>query len=80
MAMFGVSPIELMIVGFVSLLMLGGVVAVVMILVNSQSRSSTPSNPNLTPCPDCGRFVSRLAISCPQCGRPLSPPPTTGSS
>lgn len=74
MAMFGINPMELMIVGFVALLMLGGVVAVVMVLVNSQARSSTPSNPNLTPCPDCGRFVSRQAISCPQCGRPLSPP------
>lgn len=78
--MFGLNPTELLIVGFVALLMLGGVVAVVIILVNSQSRSSTPSNPNLTPCPDCGRFVSRLAISCPQCGRPLKAPPTAGSS
>ena len=28
-------------------------------------------NPRLLPCPDCGRLVSRLATSCPQCGRPL---------
>ena len=30
-------------------------------------------NPKLKPCPDCGRMVSRLAPSCPQCGRPLEP-------
>ena len=75
MAMFGIGPMEMLIVGFVALLMLGGVVAVVVVLVSSQSRKSTPSNPNLTPCPDCGRLVSRRAVSCPQCGRPLNPPP-----
>jgi hypothetical protein len=31
------------------------------------------SNPNLTPCPDCGRMLSKLAPSCPQCGRPTKP-------
>lgn len=30
-------------------------------------------NPRLTHCPDCGRHVSRLAPSCPHCGRPLTP-------
>lgn len=33
------------------------------------------TNPRLFPCPDCGRYVSRLASSCPQCGRPLTPNP-----
>jgi hypothetical protein len=28
----------------------------------------------LTPCPDCGHSVSRSAMSCPSCGRPLAPP------
>jgi predicted amidophosphoribosyltransferase len=32
-----------------------------------------PSSPNLVPCPDCRRRVSRLAAACPHCGRPLSP-------
>lgn len=39
---------------------------------------SEPANPKLVPCPDCGRQVSGLAESCPQCGRPLrskGPPP-----
>jgi len=34
---------------------------------------SDEGNPRLTHCPDCGRHVSRLAASCPQCGRPLTP-------
>ncbi len=32
--------------------------------------------PNLLPCPDCGRMVSRLATSCAQCGRPMEPQAT----
>jgi hypothetical protein len=31
------------------------------------------NNPRLTHCPDCGAHVSRLAPSCPHCGRPLTP-------
>lgn len=27
----------------------------------------------LTTCPDCVREVSKLAITCPHCGRPLQP-------
>lgn len=30
---------------------------------------------NWTRCPHCSQSVSRQAVSCPQCGRPLSPPP-----
>ena len=29
-------------------------------------------NPQLTHCPDCGGHVSRLAQSCPHCGRPIA--------
>lgn len=32
------------------------------------------ANPNLLPCPDCGRQVSRRAASCPSCGCPISVP------
>ena len=32
-------------------------------------------NPNLQPCPDCGREVSKRAASCPNCGCPLNAPP-----
>ncbi|MBV1709374.1 MAG: hypothetical protein KMY54_05915 [Erysipelothrix sp.] len=27
----------------------------------------------LTTCPDCAREVSKLAVTCPHCGRPLQP-------
>ncbi|MBR4804237.1 MAG: protein kinase, partial [Bacteroidales bacterium] len=29
------------------------------------------SNPNLIDCPDCGKKISRSALSCPNCGRPM---------
>jgi len=32
-----------------------------------QKKSGT--NPNLIKCPDCGRHISRVAASCPNCGR-----------
>jgi hypothetical protein len=34
--------------------------------------SAGPSNPDrLRACPDCGRFISKLAPACIQCGRPF---------
>lgn len=30
-----------------------------------------PPASNLAPCPDCGELISKWAITCPQCGRPL---------
>ena len=73
--MFALNPIELVIVAFAALFMLAGaVVLVVLILTSTRKRSSAP-NPNLLPCLDCGRFVSRIATSCPQCGRPMNSPP-----
>lgn len=60
------------------LLCLGVLVAIVMLAVvlsaSQKGRSDPAVNPNLFPCPDCGHFASRRAPSCPQCGRPLSPP------
>ena len=56
--------------------------------VHSWMADSTPpqpvaplvANPNLFPCPDCGRSCSKSAAACPQCGRPFAsaaptPPP-----
>src|SRR5439155_9314378 len=37
------------------------------------SDAETDSKGKLSPCPDCGRKVSKLASSCPGCGRPLQP-------
>ncbi len=61
----------LVIVGLVGLVVVSGVIAVVVVLTTSKRQSGT-ANPNLFPCPDCGRQVSRLAKSCPNCGRPLA--------
>ncbi len=66
MAMFGLNPMELMIVGFV---VPAALVAIILLL-----QKKPPPNPNLLPCPDCGRLISREAKSCPQCGRPMSSP------
>lgn len=35
------------------------------------SQPAEEGNPKLTHCPDCGRHVSRLAKTCPHCGRPM---------
>lgn len=61
----------LLILGLVGLAVVGGVIALVVVLATSKRRGGS-ANPNLFPCPDCGRQVSRLAKSCPNCGRPLS--------
>jgi predicted RNA-binding Zn-ribbon protein involved in translation (DUF1610 family) len=65
-----VGPILILLVLVVlALLVVGVVIAVV---VATTKRQSTLANPNLFPCPDCGRQVSRLAKSCPNCGRPFA--------
>jgi len=73
-AFFLPGPMELVL----GLLCLGVLVAIVMLAVmlsaSQKGRSDPAANPNLFPCPDCGHFASRRAPSCPQCGRPLSPP------
>jgi hypothetical protein len=67
--MFGIGVVELLIIGLVGT---GAIVSLVLVVVFAAKRSSNPGvNPNLVPCADCGRLVSRQAVSCPQCGRPL---------
>jgi hypothetical protein len=71
MAFMGVGPMELLILG---VLVCGGVgVAAVVLIAALAGRNRAGSNPNLVPCPDCERMVSRHATACPQCGRPLPP-------
>jgi hypothetical protein len=48
------------------------VVLVVVLSMLRKGRGGAAINPNLYPCPDCGRLVSRQAPDCPQCGRPLT--------
>ena len=67
------SPMELIIIGVFVLVPVAVVVALVVALTCSRKASGT--NPNLRPCPDCGRFVSLRAATCPQCGCPLQAQP-----
>ncbi|TWU33236.1 hypothetical protein [Novipirellula artificiosorum] len=60
---------ELIIIGVILLIPVAIVVALVVVL--TRSRKASGNNPNLKPCPDCGRFVSLRATTCPQCGCPL---------
>ena len=60
--------------GYVEVILLAGmilgmvVVAVVLVVALSRINKPPAPNPNLRPCPDCGRLVSIRAKSCPQCG------------
>ena len=40
---------------------------------------NTPINSNLTRCPDCGKEISKRAVSCPFCGCPINEPPSKKS-
>ncbi len=69
--MGGFSPFHLLIL----LVVLGVLVAVpvaiaiVVVMVARQRADGA----NLVVCPDCRGRVSRLAPTCPHCGRPLAP-------
>ena len=69
------GPLELLILGVPCLGVIVVVVVVVMYAMTQSKKTGENSsqNPNLVPCSDCGRLVSRLAANCPQCGRPLTP-------
>ena len=62
-----------LIVGLLCLGVVGGGVAIaVLLIVRATQKNNDTTNPNLRPCPDCGRTVSISAQSCPGCGRPLA--------
>ena len=69
LAFFVPGAIEIIIIGVIVLVPIAVIVALVVVRTRSQKPSG--SNPNLRPCPDCGRFVSLRATACPQCGCPL---------
>jgi len=48
-----------------------GGVSLVVFFVCRSSGSSQANNPNLAPCPDCGRLISIRATTCPHCGGPV---------
>ncbi len=69
LAFFMPGLMELIIIGV--MLAVAVVVVVALVVALARSRKTSGTNPNLKPCPDCGRFVSLRATTCPQCGCPL---------
>ena len=62
-----------MLMDLVCLCFVAGLVGLVVFLLVLKPNSNVRPNPNLYACPDCGRPVSRSAVTCPGCGRPLGP-------
>jgi hypothetical protein len=75
-SLFGFMAISRWILSLIlGLLCLGTLGAIVVLAIVLATRKRTPPpNPDLYPCPDCGRLVSRQAPACPQCGKPLQTP------
>ncbi|MFV1968363.1 MAG: hypothetical protein ACC628_23300 [Pirellulaceae bacterium] len=70
---FGVpGPLEVLIVGllFIVVLVVPIAVLVTLLVANRRNRNAQTENPNLQPCPDCDRYISVRAASCPHCGAP----------
>jgi hypothetical protein len=70
-----IGPGETIVVGLVGMLLLLGTVGgvtVVLLVAKAARKNGGTANPNLRPCPDCGRKISTSAQTCPGCGRPLA--------
>ena len=70
------GPWELLI-GFGALAIVALVVIVIAVAVTMRrEQRDSRANPNLVPCPDCGRVISLAANACPGCGRPTTATPS----
>jgi len=67
LAFFGMPGILEIIIMLMCLAVFAGIVILVVVLTTRKGSA----NPNLYPCPACGRTVSLDAESCPHCGHPL---------
>ena len=68
--MVHVSYLSLLIL-LVLCVMVAVVVAAVIYLASRGARPNRQDNPNLRPCPDCGKQISIRATTCPHCGGPV---------
>jgi hypothetical protein len=66
MGTFGI--VHWLIIAAILMVMIGGPLAVLLIVYLV---FRPKAGENLSPCPDCGRMVSRQAATCPKCGKPL---------
>jgi hypothetical protein len=70
LAFFGMPGIfEILILLFLAAVPLGAIIAVV--VATKRSAANLADNPNLEPCPDCGRYISVRASTCPHCASPI---------
>ena len=70
--MFGIGTWEMIILGLFCFVVPLIVIGVVLVVVLTNRKGSTPQPTNLISCPDCGRQISPAAASCPHCGRPIN--------
>ena len=68
--MFGIGAMEILVLLMI-LLLIGVPIVVAIVIISKSAGKSQMNNPNLTPCPDCHKFVSINATTCPHCGRVL---------
>ena len=72
LAIFMPGPMELLIIGIIAIIVLVPVAVVVVLIVwLTRHNKSSGTNPTMKPCPNCNRFVSLHAATCPQCRAPL---------
>jgi hypothetical protein len=68
--MGGFSLFHLLVLAAIALIVFAPIAVAVFFVVKAV-RATPPNRPNLYPCANCGRMVSRLAPTCPQCGSSL---------
>jgi hypothetical protein len=71
------SPLHWLILLLIGLFFLAVPATVVVVVLMAMKRNTGRPSRNLVLCPDCGNKVSRLAKSCPHCGRPFVAEPAS---
>jgi hypothetical protein len=78
LALFQLSPMEILILLGGGLLCVGGLVAGIIVLVVSLTRKNPRDRvenlPNARLCPHCGKYSPERGSYCPYCGKPVRQP------